>query len=434
MKMPRRLFFTLVYCLISIGIYGQVNHRYEQDNLNKKMPFSWLTLGGDLHYLHGKTTQQVINGVKQTTNFGISSVPRFTIGGVHFWGHVDTHITIPLSFLTLQDVPQGLDEIEVYQGVETGIRFYPLKLKPKSFSPFLGLSLRHFRFSQESEEQENSVPSYGRLVQPIQFGLTYTSKKWHISASSYYNFQDEFNYYINLTEIAEVKINPLSFNFSVSRIIVPEKFFAKRKPISLTNKERKIKNKRILSDWFQGIAPRSSWFLGIGASMALETGKSSYLKKYYPFFYNDYRIFLLPDLSLGRYFHEAGVNINLSHRTYDNTYEGFDKFITIQRHSVGIESVKYLFRYLGFTTFAGIIISRESLNTIIDGINNNENKTAFGFTMGWDIRLNKSATSFLRTNLRYYPKLNTEIKNEKMRFDYLDINFIQFIQFFGKKR
>jgi hypothetical protein len=178
-----RVFSLITGLLITINLYGQPDSVYTQGYLDKSTRFAWLTYGGDLNYLSGGTTQQLINGTKQATDFGATVLPRLTIGGIHFWGHADFYVSFPLSFLTLQDVPRGLEDLEVYQGVETGMRLYPLKLEPRRVSPFLGISFRRIRFAQAAVESNssNGVPGYGRIIYPIQAGLTYTTKQWHLS-------------------------------------------------------------------------------------------------------------------------------------------------------------------------------------------------------------------------------------------------------------
>ena len=160
------------------------------------------------------------------------------------------------------------------------MRLYPLKLQPQRLSPFLGTSFRRFSFSQESGEINNSniVPSYGRFIHPLQFGLTYTSDKWHFSASGYYNYQNEFDYYISPTQTANVRLNPVSVNLSLLRYIDTDRHF--RTPSAaaqLNDYYKKLKSENLLS----------AWFFGIGPSAALQMNKSTYLKENHPFLYDN---------------------------------------------------------------------------------------------------------------------------------------------------
>ncbi|MEL6135008.1 MAG: hypothetical protein AAFR59_16740, partial [Bacteroidota bacterium] len=405
----------------------QSDTTYTQRYLDKSTRFAWLTYGGDLNYLTGGTTQQLINGTKQTTSFGSTLAPRLTVGGIHFWGHVDFYVTFPLTFLTIQDIPQGISALDVYQGVETGLRVYPLKLQPKRVSPFVGMSFRRIRFAQEAEDSasDNGVPNYGRFIYPIQFGLTYTTRKWHISASGYYNYQNEFDYFISPTEQASINLNPLSLNVSLLRYIDTDRKMRTPRAVEQINLAHTVlENKKLLS----------AWFVGIGPSSALQMTRSPYLRENFPFFYDNYASAIMPDFSVGRYFHKIDANANLTYRTYGERYEGFDSEITTRRHSVGVESVKFLFNYLGFVPFVGPVLSYENLRASVNGTNYREDKLALGITFGWDIRVTKTGTSLLRTNLRYYPGLHMNIEGERMMFNHLEFNFIQWVYFFGRQK
>lgn len=426
-KINKKLLYVFLIFLNSPSLYGQIDSVYSQRYLDKSTRFAWLTYGGDLNYLSGGTTTQLINGAKQTTDFGNTLIPRLTIGGIHFWGHTDFYVSFALPFLTLQDSPQEIRDLEINHSIETGMRLYPFKLQPNRVSPFVGISFRRFRFSQESENSNsnNGVPSYGRNIYPIQFGLTYTSHKWHVSVSGYYNYQNEFDYFISPTEQVEVKLEPVSINLSLLRYIDSDRHMRTPKVVNQINRDYDmLKNENLLS----------TWFFGIGPSSALQITKSPYLQENFPFFYDDYSASLLPDLSFGRYFHQLDANLNLSYRTYGDRYEGFNTEIKTRRHSVGIESVKFLFNYLGFVPFVGSILSYESLRTSVNGTDYQENKLALGITFGWDIRVTKTGTSLLRTNLRYYPNLHMDIDGEKMMFNHLEFNFIQWVQFIGRKK
>jgi hypothetical protein len=419
---------TAILCLLlSLSLSGQSDSIYTRAYLDKSTRFAWLTYGGDVNYLTGGTTQQLLNGTRQATDFGSTLLPRLTIGGIHFWGHTDFYVSFPLSFLARQAIPQGFDDLEVYQGVETGMRVYPLKLQPQRISPFLGISFRRIRFAQEATESNsgNGVPGYGRIIYPVQFGLTYTTKRWHLSASGYYNYQNEFDYFASPTEQVPVQLDPVSLNLSFLRYVDSDRSMRTERAVSKVNEDYAVlRDQNLLS----------AWFFGIGPSATLQLTPSPYLEENFPFFYDEYSAAILPDLALGRYFHRPDLNVNLSYRTYGDRYTGFDNEIAIRRHSVGVESVKFLFNYLGFVPFAGPIVSYENLRTTVNGTDYRDNQLALGITFGWDIRVTKTGTGLLRTNLRYFPNLHMEIAGEKMMFDHLEFNFIQWVQFLGRKK
>ena len=84
-----KTFYVLLCLFLSVNIYGQSDTLYTQNYLDKSTRFAWLTYGGDINYLTGGSTQQFIEGTKETVNFGQTIMPRLTIGGIHFWGHTD---------------------------------------------------------------------------------------------------------------------------------------------------------------------------------------------------------------------------------------------------------------------------------------------------------------------------------------------------------
>jgi len=422
MKAP----IVVLLLVLTSKVYAQKDTVYTLEYLDKSTRFAWLTYGADLNFQTGGTTQRLVNGSLEDVDFSSTFFPRLTIGGVHFWGHVDFYVSFPLTFLIFQSVPTGLDDLEIFQGIETGARFYPLKLQPGRVSPFIGISFRRMRFSQEAEESgfTNGTPNYGRFIYPIQFGLTYTTQKWHFTASGYYNYQNEFDYYVTPDQQAAVRLDPVSFNISFLRYLDSDRSMRSPQAVKQINEDYAA---------LQQSGLLSAWFIGIGPSAALQSSKSDFLEENYPYFTDNYSAAILPDITFGRYFHIPDINVNLSYRTYGDSFEGFGSEITTRRHSVGIESVAFLFNYLGFVPFFGPIVSYEFLNTTVDDIEYSENKPAVGFTFGWDIRVTKTGTSLLRTNLRYYPGLHMDIEGEKMMFNHLEFNFIQWVQYFGRK-
>jgi len=421
----------LLYALLLIGttlqLKAQQDSVYTKRYLERSTRFAWLTYGGDLNYLTGGSTQQLMEGSQQPTPFGGTLLPRLTIGGIHFWGHADFYVSFPLSFLSYQNVPGGLQDLEVYQGVETGARLYPLKLRPQRLSPFLGISFRRIRYSQEPVEHNyaNGTPSFGRIIHPIQFGMTYTTDKWHISASGYFNHQNRFRYFISPSQTAPVHLDPVSFNLSLLRYVDSDRHMRSDRAVRQVNRVyQNLKNANLLS----------AWFVGVGPSATLQVSKSPYLKEQFPFFYDDFAASVLPDITFGRFFHRPDLNLNLSYRTYGNTYEGFDALIKTRRHSVGLESTKFLFNWLGFVPFVGPALTHEHLRVTVNGTEHQTNKWAVGIVFGWDIRVTKTGNSLLRTNLRYFPDLHMQVAGEKMMFDQLEFNFIQWVQFLGRKK
>jgi hypothetical protein len=177
----------------------------------------------------------------------------------------------------------------------------------------------------------------------------------------------------------------------------------------------------------------STWYYGIGPSTALQMSKSPFFEKKHPYLHQDMlNSFLLPDVTFGRYFSKVDMNIGLAARTMFFKTGAFDTNIKMNRNVISLEAYKFLFDYHGFVPFVGTMFSLENLNENENGMKTSETKPALGIVFGWDIRVTKTGTSLLRTNLRYTPNLNLKIEDEKVMFDHLEFNFIQWVHFFGR--
>ncbi|MEY4905947.1 MAG: hypothetical protein RLZZ292_3762, partial [Bacteroidota bacterium] len=131
-------------------------------------------------------------------------------------------------------------------------------------------------------------------------------------------------------------------------------------------------------------------------------------------------------------FSKLDLNIGIAARTMRFKTAAFDTNIKLNRNVVSLEAYKFLFDYHGFVPYVGPMLSLENLNINDNGITKSETKPALGIVFGWDIRVTKTGTSLLRTNLRYTPNLNLNVEGEKVMFDHLEFNFIQFVHFMGR--
>jgi hypothetical protein len=119
-------------------------------------------------------------------------------------------------------------------------------------------------------------------------------------------------------------------------------------------------------------------------------------------------------------------------RSMKQVREDGGRKLTVQRNSLALETYKFIGDFHGFVPFIGGGINFENLN--IDEHEKNESftktKNVFtpNITFGWDIRPAKSGEWwYLRTNLRYSPRLKFNIKNDFISLQHLEFNFIQFV-------
>lgn len=395
---------------------------YTYKKLNKSLDFAQLTLGGDALCLSGG--QVTHNG--QSHSFGPSVMPRLTIGGLHFWGHADFYVTFPIGIQTppKQDFADKMLNME---SLETGMKIYPMALRPGRVSPYVGISFQpfHFGYQLRGETPENGYPRFERFVTPVQAGITFTQKRYLFSAGIRYLWNDRFQYSQGVGEQARVSINPLHFSVGILRYMDTDKNMGTPKNVEQQNIRFYILKKE---------DKLSAWYWGIGPSAALQLSKSGFLQQRYPFLADEMlNCPIMPDLTFGRYFSRADLNIGLSARTMWFKTAAFDTRLKANRTSVALEAYKFLFDYHGFVPFVGPMFSIEKLSLKTNGEQTaSATKPALGIVLGWDIRVTKTGTSLLRTNLRYTPGLHLALEGQRLQFDHLEFNFIQYVRFIGR--
>jgi hypothetical protein len=425
--MKFNLLLITSFVIMSNVSFGQTDSTYTSKYINRSTKFAWTTFGGDFLMLGSGSTSFSNNGITQQVDFNPTFIPRLTIGGIHFWGHADFFVSFPLSFLAFQQKSTELKNLEYQQGIETGLKIYPLALKQGKVRPYIGTSFRLLSFKQELKGSnfQYGGTEFQKMIFPLQGGLSYVSSKYIFNFGLNYQTLSTIHNYITPDNVGEVKFNPISFQLGITRYIDADRSMRTPKAVERENLKYKIldKEKRL-----------STWYWGLGPSAGLQMSKSSYLKENYPHLYDNFIGGFMPDITFGRFFNKPDMNVGLSYRTLGSTLQGFDDKINIRRHSIMLESYKNLFNWLGFVPFAGLTASIENLNVNVNGQKYSETKPAIGFIFGWDIRVTKTGTSLLRTNLRWTPNLHIAIDNNKMMFDNLEFNFIQWVQFLGRKR
>jgi hypothetical protein len=401
----------------------KIDSVYTYEKLEKSTSFAALTLGGDMLLLgQSKTT---IDG--NTTNLPSQFMPRLNIGGTHFWGHADFYVTFPLG-LAFGSNQAGLDNYKFSEGVETGAKIYPWAMKPGRITPYVGISFQpmSFKYSLENNAYKYGGSVYSKFITPIHLGVTYTSQKYMYNLGARWVKDGDFEYYQSPTAEVASSFSPLNFNISIFRFMDTSKSLAKSKSLDQLNIKHYVLEKE---------GGLSSWYWAFGPSTALQMSKSSYFQKKHPYLYNDMNnSFLVPELAVGRYFHKGDFNINAASRYMHWTRSAFDTKIKMNRISTAIEGYKFLFDYHGFVPFVGPSIMVDHISVNVNGQKHAETKPAIGIVFGWDIRVTQTGTSLLRTNLRYIPGHHVKIDNEKLMFDHLEFNFIQYVKFFGRSK
>ncbi|MBL7782739.1 MAG: hypothetical protein JNM22_16045 [Saprospiraceae bacterium] len=425
--MKRAVFFLAITLLLvaSSSAQATIDSIYNYQELNKSLRFAQLTLGGDvLCASGGRSTMQ-----GSERSFGMGMQPRFTIGGLHFWGHTDFYVTFPLG-INFQQKTDFSTRLRHTEGVETGMKIYPWALRPGRLRPYIGFGFQpfSFRYKAKGNETEHGAAIFERFIAPPQAGVTYATRHYLFTAGLRVYTKRSFNYYELPTQQAQIDMQPFGFTLGILRYMDTDVGMGTPRGVQQQNIMYHIlkENKRL-----------DAWYWGIGPSAALQMSKSSLLKQKYPYLANtSLSSFLMPDLTFGRYFSKPDLHVGFTARPMFFKVRAFDAQLRMQRLTAGIEACKFLFDYHGFVPFAGPMVSVEYLNLEENGIQTAKKlQPSIGIAFGWDIRLTQTGTSLLRTNLRYVPGLNLKTdEGEKVMFDHLEFNFIQYVTFIGRKK
>lgn len=429
--MKKLLVFVLILVALTTARAQTAKTDTTIERLKIRTSFAKSYFGLDVFSTSGGTTQYATSAGLQTVSFSGTTAPRILLGGTHFWGHADFYVAIPVARLGSQAQTE-LKSIFYNEGVETGFRVFPWAVESGKLRPFVGIAFKGAAFEQvdtEPNKTYQSVPSVARTIFPYQAGLVYAGKQFLIQAGLNYQSKNNYRYPISRTEYGDVETSPWSFNVGMSYWINSNGGFVSNYGVSyMKNGVKKLAAKKRLN----------CWYLGIGPSGTFEITKSEYVKDKYPFLSQESPGTFIPDVTAGRYFHRLDINVGVSYRRLRYESSGYDVKLNYNRRSIMLETYKFLGDYHGFVPYVGPTLAYENLTfTDTDGASVKTfatKKAALGVIFGWDIRMSRSETWLLRTNLRYTPNLQLEAEGKKVMFDQMEFNFIQLIWFAGRSK
>ena len=409
--------FALVLCGVpsqaQLFVEKQTRHRFAQNLLGVDMQTSF---GGSTFF------QNSVGDIEEL-DLQSTSRARIVIGGLHFWGHADFHIAIPVMFPSLASQSQ---DIFFTSGVETVFKYYPWRLESNKVRPYVGVSLSPYYY-----EQDNNLLPFGEGQQlshvavPAMAGISFVSKQKMLEAGVTWNYANDQTYYINRTEFRTIQTPPLFATVAL-------KFFFD----TTIGAEESWESGRT-EKWINGLAKEGKldgFFIGAGLSSAWWMGKSSYNDQNRPYVKN-YGISLMGDFSLGYYWHHPDVNLSVNYRGYGASANVYGTRQSLRRRSFGLELTKYLLDYHGFDPFVGPVITYEQL-TFRESFEGTltqdtvDEKLGWGLAFGWDIRPDRNQSIILRTSLRWFPSLDLTVEESSaISFDNIEFNFIQLVIF-----
>lgn len=404
--------------LVQAQVYveKQSRHRFAQLNLGLDVQSS---TSGNTKYIDAE-------GNIQSLILNPHYRPRFIIGGTHFWGHADFYIAIPL--LNPQQNQQN-QIVKSYNGVETGFKFYPFRIEHHNLRPYLGLALSGVYLKQNNNNfAYGNGPELAYTIWPLLAGFTFNYKSHVFDAGMVWNYTNKQEYYISRDIKTGISTSAfyfqLGYKYMLETTLSAEEDWESGRTQKITI-EKAQKNEL------------NNFYLAAGISAAFCLQESSYNQNMRPYM-NKYPGSLLADLSLGYYFHRPDVNIGLSYRAYGDGTEAYGAIQKTKRTSLAFECSKFLFDYHGFVPFVGPSISLEQLSfeeefEQVQTQKVSNHQLSAGVLFGWDIRPNRLQAILLRTNLRWFPKINLNLEGgHSISFANLEFNFIQLVVYPGR--
>ncbi len=419
-----RIYLLVILSFIVQSLFAQV---YTEKQSRHR--FAQMTLGFDLQSSLGGSTSFIdATGNIKSVNYPGTVVPRFIIGGTHFWGHADFFIGVPLYSPIVKKDNQ---EIASQMGVETGFKYYPYRIENNKIRPYIGTSFAPFYHEQRNNNyQYSSGPEQNQTNFPLLMGLTFHRKQHLIELGLTWDYQSERDYYISRDQIETIKTSPayvtLSYKFVLETTLSAENDWESGRT-------------ELVTDKLAELGKLNGFYVGAGISSAFWLKESNYNTTTRPYI-EKYSTSIMPDFTIGYYLHEPDINLAFGYRAYNGSTNSYGANQVLNRKSLLFEVTKYMFDYHGFAPFAGPSISYENLafKESFEGgrtVDISDSKMSYGFTFGWDIRPNRVQSWLLRTNLRWYPNLYLEVEpNSNVAFDNLEFNFIQLIIYPSRMR
>lgn len=385
---------------------GKTRHRFAQT-----------TVG--LDFIHGpseglKNYRSGADGLVEKFEATPLSQARLLIGGLHFWGHADFYLAIPV----LRDKASPFRT-----GVETGAKVYPIPIRNNRLVPFAGLSFR------ENEYQLKEGPEKRWYTASLSGGVTFLNKAGVFECFAVYDLHQPTPYYVSKSRTAPVEFPRFQAGISYKRIFDTTLSAEKQWKNGITQRMTDtlaLMNK--LNGITIGAGPSSAFFLRQPSAQSEDSGYLGHHRN----------VPVLADLALGYYIHRPDMQLQFAYRSMQSRLKGYGSAETLRRTSLALEGYKFLFDYHGFCFFAGPSISKEwwEINSNINGINNtllSEEKIQPGIVFGWDIRPNRLQSFYLRTHLRWYPGMYFRGEGgQKVKMDQLEFNYIQLVIFPGR--
>lgn len=407
------LIVTLLFCF-SI-------HSFSQEKKKDRYQFAHTYFGFETEFLpqSGSFSSLNTNGTFDSKTLPSFGSARFVIGGTHFWDHADFYVSIPLVDFAIT----GNKNAFLSNGVLTGFRYFPFKIKPNSVRPFIGVGFGGPDFRSKGAAGDGPTATNRQWYYESGISYRYKGNKLFDLGARYFN-DKEYNYRTSRTSSEKIALNNFSFMLSYKRLF------------DFTQNYSKPEMKKYLKDAFSALEKDkglNTFSIGLGYSATIPLEKTEYAKKI-PHLNQETTKNGNIDLGVAYYSHDLDAVARISYRPLKQKESGYNYTYATTSQSVALEIFKFLGDYHGFVPFAGTYISGNHFR--IKETDKGEkitdyktNKLGYGLVFGWDIRLSRVDYIVLRTNLRYTPNLGYTKDGLDFTNNQLEFNFIQLVYY-----
>jgi len=406
-----RIFFTITFIFLTKFIFAQEYITEGKKRLN--FAKTYFELGSQ--YTPQFPAIKLTNNNLQAFNNSAAITPYFNFGALHFWGHADFFISIPLSQISLGK--KDSSNFVFNQSVATGARYLPWAYKDKKLRPYIGANwvIVNLNSPQTSITKSKII---------LDGGLLLGNKNFITRLGFNYYPRNSFNYPVSISQFQNINTPRFTGYFGIIYA------FETTKSKNMEKVNAELNKTPLLSKPTENAIKNGDFFVGIGPSVSFMLGNSDYNDAKFPYFNTRPISNSFLDVSLGYQFNKLGLITALSYRNPQFKNEGFGHSQTINKKSITLESYKFLMDYSGFTPYLGINLAFNQFKYTEQTSNSNFsksiNKVTPGFTFGWDILPGKTEQWIvLRTNLRWFPFDKINIEGINYSQNQIEYNVIQ---------
>lgn len=130
-------------------------------------------------------------------------------GAMHFWGHAEFYVTIPLNQFQFQK--NSLAGHKITHSVATGFRLLPWAYTGQGLRPYVGASWAALDFQQKVKPDEHQTVLSKDFLLNAEVGFLYSYRSLGLRAGIHYMPSNRWDYPISRTQKAAIKTPAIAF-------------------------------------------------------------------------------------------------------------------------------------------------------------------------------------------------------------------------------